>query len=114
MGQGTGGKQREDDALLDAVVAPITELAFVRDDENSDVTVLSLVDTDCTPLVLSGTAAVIWDELDGERTLRLVVSELAAEYGLDEPVIGEQVLAFVGQLLDARLLQRADSGAATA
>ncbi|MFC5126176.1 PqqD family protein [Pseudoclavibacter helvolus] len=88
-------------------------LALVRDEETGDVTLLSLTDTDCKPLVLSGTAAVIWDELDGERTLRLVVSELAREYELDELVIGEQVLAFVTQLLDAQLLQKRASEATT-
>lgn len=114
MDLGTRDERRESEELFDAVVFPVQSLALVRDEETGDVTLLSLTDTDCKPLVLSGTAAVIWDELDGERTLRLVVSELAREYELDELVIGEQVLAFVTQLLDARLLQKRNSEAITA
>lgn len=114
MDLGTRDERLESEELFDAVVFPAQSLALVRDEETGDVTLLSLTDTDCKPLVLSGTAAVIWDELDGERTLRLVVSELAREYELDELVIGEQVLAFVTQLLDARLLQKRNSEAITA
>lgn len=114
MDLGTRDERRESEELFDAVVFPVQSLALVRDEETGDVTLLSLTDTDCKPLVLSGTAAVIWDELDGERTLRLVVSELAREYELDELVIGEQVLAFVTQLLDAQLLQKRNSEAITA
>ena len=114
MDLGTRVERRESEELVDAVVSPVDALALVRDEESGDVTVLSLVDTDCKPLVLCGTAAVIWDELDGERSLRLVVSSLASEYGLDELVIGEQVLTFVTQLLDARLLQKRNSEAITA
>lgn len=114
MDLGTRDERRESEELFDAVVFPVQSLALVRDEETGDVTLLSLTDTDCKPLVLSGTAAVIWDELDGERTLRLVVSELAREYELDKLVIGEQVLAFVTQLLDARLLQKRNSEAITA
>lgn len=106
MDQGTGERLGVSGELFDAVVAPVEALALVRDDESGDVTVLSLTDTDCKPLVLSGTAAVIWDELDGQRSLRLIVRELADDYELDEQVIGEQVLTFVAQLLDARLLQQ--------
>ncbi len=114
MDRVTRDERRESEELFDAVVFPVQSLALVRDEETGDVTLLSLTDTDCKPLVLSGTAAVIWDELDGERTLRLVVSELAREYELDELVIGEQVLAFVTQLLDAQLLQKRASEAITA
>lgn len=114
MDLGTRDERRESEELFDAVVFPVQSLALVRDEETGDVTLLSLTDTDCKPLVLSGTAAVIWDELDGERTLRLVVSELARDYELDELVIGEQMLAFVTQLLDARLLQKRNSEAITA
>ncbi|PPF43608.1 hypothetical protein C5B85_12985 [Pseudoclavibacter sp. AY1F1] len=114
MDLGTRDERRESEGLFDAVVSPVESLALVRDEESGDLTLLSLTDTDCKPLVLTGTAAVIWDELDGERSLRLVVSALASEYGLDELVIGEQVLTFVTQLLDARLLQKRDSGATTA
>ena len=109
MDQGTGDQRRESAQLFEAVIAPVPELALVRDDESGDVTVLSLVGTSCKPLVLSGTAAVIWDEFDGVRSLELIVRELAADYGLDEQVIGEQVLGFVTQLLDAQLLQILDS-----
>lgn len=106
MSQARDGQQGSNEPLLDAVVAPVEALALVRDEQGGDLTVLSLTDTECKPLVLSGTAAVIWDELDGQRPLREVVRELAADYELDELVIGEQVLAFVAQLLDARLLQK--------
>ncbi|WP_424464626.1 PqqD family protein [Pseudoclavibacter helvolus] len=113
MNQGTGEWPSEGDhQLFDAVVAPVAALALVRDDESGDVTVLSLLDTACKPLVLSGTAVVIWDELDGERPVRLIVNQLAADYGLDEQVIGEQVVAFVTQLLAAQLLQTKDAAPA--
>lgn len=108
------GARAGDGALLDAVVAPIQDVALVRNDETGDVTVLSLGDTECKPLVLSGTAAVIWDELDGVRSLRLIVQELAAEFGLDEPVIREHVLTFVTQLLAIELLQTRDAADASA
>lgn len=109
MSQGTDGQLGSGEPLLDAVVFPVETLALVRDDQSGDVTLLSLTDTACKPLVLSGTAAVIWDELDGRRSLRTVVRELATDYELEERVIGEQVLAFVAQLLDAGLLRRRDS-----
>ncbi|PPF34271.1 MULTISPECIES: PqqD family protein [unclassified Pseudoclavibacter] len=109
MDQAIGDQRRESGQLFEAVITPAPALALVRDDESGDLTVLSLVDTSCKPLVLSGTAAVIWDELDGVRSLKLIVRELSADYGLDEQVIGEQVLGFVTQLLDAHLLQILDS-----
>ncbi|PPG35619.1 hypothetical protein C5E10_03095 [Pseudoclavibacter sp. RFBG4] len=109
MEQAIGDQRRESEQLFEAVIAPVSALAFVRDDESGDLTVLSFVDTSCRPVLLSGTAAVIWGELDGVRPLKLIVRELAADYGLEEQVIGEQVLDFVAQLLDARLLQILDS-----
>lgn len=108
MGQGTGEQQSVSGDLLDAVVAPVSTIAFVRDEKSGDVTVLSLLDTECKPLVLSGSAAVIWDELDGVRSVQNIVTELAADYELDEVVIGEQVLAFVSQLLETQLVRTVD------
>ncbi|WP_271985764.1 PqqD family protein [Pseudoclavibacter terrae] len=114
MDQGTGARPHVGGELFDAIVAPVGSLALVRDDESGDVTVLSLTDVDCKPLVLSGTAAVIWDEFDGEHSLRDIVRVLASDYGLDEAVIGEQVLSFVTQLLEAQLLHVRGSARDTA
>ncbi|PPG42704.1 PqqD family protein [Pseudoclavibacter sp. RFBA6] len=114
MDQGTDDERREDEELLEAVVAPVAAVAAVRDDETGELKVLALDDRECKPLVLSGTASVIWDELDGVRSLRTIVADLAADYELDEQVIGDQVVAFVTQLLSARLLQTRDSAGASA
>jgi Coenzyme PQQ synthesis protein D (PqqD) len=53
---------------------------------------------------LNETGKVIWDKLDGRRTLGDVISELSAEYQAVEGEIERDVLGLVQELVQRRIL----------
>jgi hypothetical protein len=64
---------------------------------------LVLLDTSSGALhLLNRTAAAVWSELDGERDIQTIVSELSGDAGVDR----ERVQADVVELLDQ--LRRSD------
>lgn len=53
---------------------------------------------------LTGTAAAIWDLIDGQRDRAGLVTELAREYGVEPAEIGADVDAFLARLRAAGLV----------
>lgn len=53
---------------------------------------------------LNETGKIIWDRLDGQRTLRQVISELSAEFASPASEIEADVVGFVQELLNRRML----------
>jgi hypothetical protein len=58
------------------------------------------------PLVFEGSAAEIWQRLDGTRDEGDIVIELAELYGEDRLLIEPAVTAFLGELVERGLLER--------
>ena len=58
---------------------------------------------------LNETGRAIWERLDGQRSLRAVVADLAAEYEAAEGGIEADVLGLVGELVRRRMLARVGS-----
>jgi hypothetical protein len=54
---------------------------------------------------LNETGAAIWDKLDGTRALEKVIAEIRDEYEDEGRPIEEDVVAFVGELIDAGLAE---------
>lgn len=70
------------------------------------VTLLDLAHLERPPVVLEGSAAVIWHAIDGERDLPGIVDAVAEEVGVEADVVHDDVVAFVDQLVGLGLLQR--------
>ena len=58
------------------------------------------------PVVLTGTAAAIWDAVDGARDDEAVASSVADLYGVPVDEIRHEVLTFLQHLASCRLLPR--------
>jgi hypothetical protein len=53
---------------------------------------------------LNETGKIIWDRLDGEKSLGDLVNELSAEFGAPAEEIEEDVIGFVAELLKRGIL----------
>lgn len=53
---------------------------------------------------LAGTAAAIWDLIDGTRDRAALVADLAAQYGADPAEVGSDLDAFLAKLTAAGLV----------
>jgi hypothetical protein len=78
------------------------EVAVVVSEER--VAVLDLDHLDRLPLVLEGTAAAIWERLDGTRTETALVQELAELYDAPEADVAGGVTSFLDELARLDLL----------
>jgi hypothetical protein len=66
---------------------------------------LVLLDTSSGALhLLNRTAAAIWSELDGERDLQTIVSELSSDAGVDRDRVSADVIELIDQLGRSHLL----------
>ena len=81
------------------------EVAWV-DGEGDRVAILDLDRLQEPAVVLTDTSAVIWLCVDGTSTDEQIVTQVAAEYEVNEDVIREQVLAFLGDLAQRHLIVR--------
>ncbi|WP_370290697.1 PqqD family protein [Nocardioides sp.] len=70
------------------------------------VSLLDLAHLDRPPVVLEGSAAIIWKAIDGERDLEGVVAAVADEVFVEADVVRDDVLTFIDQLLGLGLLRR--------
>ena len=59
---------------------------------------------------LNEAGRAIWDRLDGQRSLKAVVAELAAEFEAAEGQIEADVLGLVGELVKRRMLVEVNPG----
>jgi hypothetical protein len=81
------------------------EVAWV-DGEVGRVAILDLDRLQEPAVVLTDTSAVIWMCIDGTSTDDGIVTQVAAEYEVNEDEIREQVLSFLGDLAERHLIVR--------
>ena len=90
-----------------------TDVAEVRTESAGRVALLHLDATQ--PVVLDGTAAAIWELIDGRRDQSDVIAELEAIFEDAAGQLAQQVEAFLASLEAQRLIEAAASAdAATA
>ena len=80
-------------------------VAEVRTDPANRVALLHLDATQ--PVVLEGTAAVIWNLIDGQRTEQSILTELEASFEDHSRQIQAQVESFLASLEAQRLIEAA-------
>ena len=80
------------------------EVAWV--DEADRVALLDLDRLEQPAVVLTDTSAVIWLCIDGTSTDKEIVRQVAGAYEVNPDEIGEQVLAFLGDLEQRHLIVR--------
>ena len=71
---------------------------------NHRVVVLDLDHLDDPPVILTDSAAAIWEAIDGRLDDEGVVARVARGFGLQASEIRDQVLAFLQQLLALHLI----------
>ena len=69
---------------------------------DDEIVVMSLDNGDF--FSLSGTSAAAWRLIDGSRDRAALIAELAADYGVAEGAIADDVVAFLAQLRAAGLI----------
>lgn len=69
-----------------------------------DIIVLRLDDHDCTPHVLRGTAAAIWNRIDGTRSADVISAELADAYRAPLATVRADVRTCLEELRRAGLI----------
>lgn len=72
------------------------DVACVRSPDGGRVAVLNLVQD--VPVILAGTAASVWNALDGTRTEAELIEDLARDYGTDASAILRDVMALIHDL----------------
>lgn len=82
-----------------------SEVAEVRTELTNRVALLHLDATQ--PVVLEGTAAAIWDLIDGQRTEQSILAELKAGFEDPEGQMQAQVEHFLASLEAQRLIEAA-------
>lgn len=91
---------------LDAVYAASSNVV-VREIEN-DVIIIPVVsgddDAENEPYFLNSTGQVIWQRLDGKRSLKKIVNDLTAEFKTSGQVIKKDVIGFAEKLLKRKMI----------
>ena len=81
------------------------DVACVQSPDGGRVAVLHLEQD--VPVILVGTAASVWNALDGTRTETELIEELARAYGTDASAIREDVVGLIHELSSSGLITRA-------
>ncbi len=93
-------------ARLDAAYAPSDDV--VAREIEGELIIVPLVagigDMEDELFTLNEIGKAIWDRLDGEKSLEVLVAELSAEYEGPEEDIERDVTGFVEELLGRRML----------
>ena len=71
--------------------------------------VAGIGDIDDDLFTLNEIGKAIWEKLDGERSLKVVVEELSAEFEAQPGEIKEDVIGLVGELLKRRIVVEASN-----
>ena len=74
------------------------------------VALLSMDELDAAPVLLTDTAAAIWQAIDGRRGLDEIVAATAAAFGADATSVAAGVESFVGDLSERGLVIPAQPG----
>jgi hypothetical protein len=72
------------------------DVAYVQNPDGGRVAVLHLEQD--VPVILLGTAASVWNALDGTRTETELIEELAREYGADAAAIQGDAMGLIHSL----------------
>ena len=81
------------------------DVACVRSPDGGRVAVLNLEQD--VPVILVGTAASVWNALDGTRTETELIEDLARAYGTDASSIRGDVVGLIHELSSSGLITRA-------
>ncbi|TDX78340.1 MULTISPECIES: PqqD family protein [Rathayibacter] len=74
-------------------------------EETERVTVLDLVHDDARPIVLTGSALAVWNEIDGESDQSEITRRLASTFDQDAAGMLEDVAAFLRHLESAHVIR---------
>lgn len=78
------------------------DVAFVQSPDGGRVAVLHLQQD--VPIILTDTAASVWNGLDGTRTETELIEELARDYSTDASAIHGDVMALIRDLSTSGLI----------
>lgn len=73
---------------------------------------VAMIDTDRPgdpPVVLEGTAAAIWAQVDGRQTVAEVVEAVAGAYGVPPDDVRDDVTAFLADLATRGMVRRSEA-----
>lgn len=91
---------------LDAVYTASSDVV-VREVESEMIIIpfaSGVDDSENEPYFLNTTGHIIWQRLDGRRSLKNVVRDLAAEFNTPAKIIEKDVIGFVEKLLMRKML----------
>lgn len=84
-----------------------TDVAQVRTESANRVAVLHLDANQ--PVVLEGTAAAIWELIDGQRTAEEILAELEASFEDESGQMESQIAGFLAHLQNQHLIEPASA-----
>jgi hypothetical protein len=94
------------DISLNSIYVPSEDI--VAREIEGELIIVPLVsgigETDDVLFTLNRTGRAIWDRLDGSRTLKEIVEELARDFKAPEGKIEADVLGLVGELAQRKIL----------
>jgi hypothetical protein len=94
------------DIDLNSICVPSEDI--VAREIEGDLIIVPLVsgigESDAVLFTLNNTGRAIWSRLDGKRTLKEVVEELAKDFKAPEGKIQDDVLGLVGELVQRKIL----------
>ena len=91
--------------MMERVWRISADVACVRSPDGGRVAVLNLEQD--VPVILAGTAASVWNALDGTRTETELIEDLARAYGTDASAIRGDVVGLIHELSSSGLITRA-------
>ena len=78
------------------------DVAFVQNPDGGRVAILHLEQD--VPVILAGTAASVWNKLDGTRTESELIEDLAREYATEASAIGADVMGLLRSLSSSGMI----------
>ena len=81
------------------------DVACVQSPDGGRVALLNLEQD--VPVILVGTAASVWNALDGTRTESELIEDLARDYGTDASAIRGDVIGLIDSLSTGGMITRA-------
>ena len=88
--------------MTDRVWRVSSGVAFVQSPDGGRVALLHLEQD--VPVILAGTAASIWNALDGTKTETELVEELAGAYGSEASAIHADVIGLIRSLSNSGMI----------